>query len=76
MLRSDEVPNQKLPILRLRVSSQLPCRHIIRYELAERTKSQQVQVLYRDAGVNTDLTGADLELLEAELLGLKEKVQQ
>ena len=76
MLQPNEVPSQKLPVLRTRVSSQLPRRHIVRYELTERRKSQQVQVLYRDAGVNTDLTGADLELLEAELLGLKEKVQQ
>ena len=63
MLRPDEVPSQKLPILRSGISSQLPCRHIVRYELPERRKKQQVQVLHRDTGVNTDLTGADLELL-------------
>ena len=31
--------------------------------------------IYSDTGVNTDVTGDDLKLLEAESLGLTEKVQ-
>ena len=49
--------------------------HIVRFELPERRKKQEVQVLYRNPGVDIDVTGADFELLEAELLGLKEQVQ-
>ena len=58
---------------------------LVWYELPERRKKEQVPVLYRDAGVNTDITGVvtggrvtrikkeKVQLLEQKCTELKEK---
>ena len=74
MLRPDEVPTLKLPVLSMKVSSVPPCRAIIRHEAPARKRSV-VTVQYKEASVNTELTGADLELLENQLRETEEKLQ-
>ena len=75
MLRLDEVPTLKLPVLFTKVSSVPPRRAIIRHEAPAR-KTSVVTVRYKDASVNTELTGADLELLENQLRETEEKLQE
>ena len=42
----------------------------------ERSKTQITSTEYKDIGVNTDLTGADLQFLEGELSELKDSIEQ
>ena len=74
MLRPDEVPTLKLPVLSTKVSSVPPHRAIIQHEAPARKRSI-VTVRYKDASVNTKLTGADLELLENQLHETEKKLQ-
>ena len=77
LLRSDEVPSQKLPVLPTRVLSPPRRRPIVRITLPESSKSQlPAGTEYKEVGVNTDLTGADIHFLERELSERKESVQQ
>ena len=75
MLRPDKLPTQKLPLLSTMISSPLPCRPIIQQAVHERNRSE-LPVHCREAGVNTEVTEADLELLEEQLSGLRRKVQE
>ena len=75
-LRQCEVPSQKLPVLPTTVSSPPPRKPIMRIAPPERSKTQLTSTEYKDVGVNTDLTGADLQFLEGELSELKDSVQQ
>ena len=75
MLRLDEVPSENIPVSRLQISSPPPRRAIVRYSIPERSKMEP-HVAYRDAGVNTDLPGAGIELLEEEVCRLKIRIQQ
>ena len=74
MLLPDEVPTLKLPVISTKVSSVLQCRAIIRHEAPAR-KRNVVAVRSKDANVNTELIGADLELLENQLCETEEKLQ-
>ena len=77
LLRSDEVHSQKLPVLPTRVLSPPRRRPIVRITPPESSKSQLLAgTEYKEVGVNTDLTGADIHFLERELSERKESVQQ
>ena len=77
LLRSDEVHSQKLPVLPTRVLSLPRRRPIVRITPPESSKSQLLAgTEYKEVGVNTDLTGADIHFLERELSERKESVQQ
>lgn len=77
MLQPGEIPTLKLPVLPTQVSLPPPRRPLIRYTLPEQgdRPRSSAGVVYSDAAVNTDLTGADLESLEKELSEIKEKLQ-
>ena len=62
MLRPEEVPTLKLPVLLTKVSLVPPHRAIIRHEALARKRSV-FTVRYKDASVNTELIEADLEQL-------------
>ena len=64
----------KLSVLSKKVSSSPPRRSIIRHKLPEKSRSE-VPAQYRDASVNTELSGADIELLEDQLRGSKESAK-
>ena len=77
LLRSDEVPSQKLPVLPTRVLTPPRRRPIVRIAPPESSKSQlPAGTEYKEVGVNTDLTGADIHFLERELSQRKYSVQQ
>ena len=77
LLRSDEVPSQKLPVLPTRVLTLPRRRPIVRITPPESSKSQlPAGTEYKEVGVNTDLTGADIHFLERELSQRKYSVQQ
>ena len=73
-LRPDELPTVKLPVLSTKVFSAPPRKSIIRHKLPEKTRSE-VPAHYGDASVNTELSGAEIELLEDQLRGSKESAR-
>ena len=71
MLRLDEVPSLKLPVLPTQVVTSQPRRQILRSTLPEPSADKELSVSnvsYGDAATN-DLTGADLESLEGQVEG-------
>ena len=74
MLRLDEVPSLKLPVMPTQV---VPLQSL-RSTLPEPSDKELSisNVSYGDAATNTDLTGADLEPLEGQVCQLKEIVAQ
>ena len=62
MLRPEEVPTLKLPVLSTKVSLVPPRRAIIRHKALARKRSV-FTFRYKDASVNTELIEADLEQL-------------
>ena len=76
MLCPDELPILKLPVLATKVCSVLPRRAIFWHEVPVRKRVRSVvTVQYKDASMNTELTGVDLELLENQLHETEEKLQ-
>ena len=78
MLRLDEVPSLKLPVLPTQVAPSQPRRQILRSTPREPSDKEfsLADVSYCDAATNTDLTGASLESLEGQVRQLKERVAQ
>ena len=74
MLRPDEVPSLKLRSISTRVSLPPLRRSIIQHPLPDISRSE-IPGHFGDAGMNTNVTGADLELLAEQLSGLTEKAQ-
>ena len=78
ILRSDEVPSLNLPSLPTRVSIPTPRRTLIRHtpttgdldesiSQAETTDDEHITSSYSDVAINTELTMADIDLLETKL---------
>ena len=78
MLRLDEVPSLKLPVLPTQIVPLQPRRQLLRSTLPEPSDKELSvsNVSNGDAATNTDLTGADLESLEGQVCQLKEIVVQ
>ena len=79
MLRLDEVPSLKLPVLPTQFVPSQPRKQILRSTLPEPSADKELSVSnvsYDDAATKTDLTGTDLELLEGQVCQLKENVVQ